>query len=250
MTFLSSIIERKKLEVKTLPAFNPPRTERSLVTALRSKNPSLLAEIKPRSPSKGELIDRADIPRIVSVYSECAQGISVLCDHDDFGGGYDLLQEVRALTDLPLLAKEFIIDPVQISTARQHGADAVLLIAAILTSDEIQNLAQCSLDLEMCVLLELHNEDDVKKIPDLSQDHLILGINNRDLRTLAIDLSVTQRLAPSLRQKFPRYLLLSESGVASRSDIDRLKSFVDGFLMGTALLTSPDPRTAILQMFP
>ncbi|MDA1209264.1 MAG: indole-3-glycerol-phosphate synthase [bacterium] len=239
MNFLQSIAGRKKEEITYMkPITELTQSNLSLIKSLRLKKLSLILEVKPKSPSAGELIDRKNIPSLVEEYNKTAAGISVLCDEIDFGGGYDLLSDVRSMTTLPILAKEFIIDPVQIRMARSCGADAVLLIGALLSKDEVQSLADEAVILGMEVLFEMHNVGDLEKVPSLSPDQLILGINNRDLKTLDIDLSTTEELAPKVRERFPEHLLLSESGVSGQKDIQRLEQYVDGFLIGTAALVS------------
>lgn len=258
MNTLCDIIRRKRDEVLVMhqdeglgdvcSAAEP--TDRDFLTALRSCAPSLIAEVKPRSPSMGKIIPRDKVPSVVEVYSEHAQAISVLCDGADFGGGFDLLQEVRSQTDLPILAKEFIVDAMQIRLARAAGADAVLLIAAVLSKDEIAKLAACSLQLRMPVLLELHDESDCEKIPDVSPDELTLGINNRNLKTMEIDLRTSVQMAQFLRERYRDHLIVSESGIESREDVESLQTFVDGFLIGTTFLTSGDPGGKIRELFP
>jgi indole-3-glycerol phosphate synthase len=247
---LDSIIARKKEEVKNLrhPS-NVKKSERNFVTAMRSVHPSLLAEVKPRSPSEGTIISSARIPNIVSVYNQQAQAISVLCDEEFFGGGYDLLTEVRAMTKLPILAKEFIIDPVQIRKAREAGADAVLLIAAVLEEGQIAELSQVAIDLGMAILFEVHHGEEMGKIPTLPSESLVIGINNRNLSTLEIDLEMTPALSLNIRTGFPDHLLISESGIESRKDIERLQNDCDGFLIGTTFLKASDPSEKLLELF-
>ena len=251
MNFFDSIIDRKKREVEALPDYPAlAPTEQSLHSALMRRKPSLIAEVKPKSPSEGILMSLTDLPRILRIYNAHAQATSVLTDKEAFGGGYDLLHIVRTMTDLPILAKEFIIDRKQIRAARHAGADAVLLIAAMLTASEAQRLAEDACALGMCVLFEIHEEREMTKIPTLPSASLILGINNRNLDTLTIDLQRTTTLAPKIRTLHPEHLLLSESGIAEADDVSRLTQCVDGFLIGTTFLKSADPEAAILSLFP
>ncbi len=237
MTVLDDILRHKRDEVAALPDCAPQPSTRNFVTGLRTASPCLVAEIKPKSPSAGMLMKQSDIAPTVAMYNARAHAISVLCDREFFGGGFGLLGSVRAQTDLPILAKEFIIDAKQIRSARHAGADAVLLIAAILEPEKIGLLATEAQALGMDVLLELHDERELEKIPDLSPESLVLGINNRNLATLAIDLSATIRLASLIRKRFPGHLLLSESGLRTSADVQRVQPCVDGFLIGTGLLT-------------
>ena len=242
--YLSSVIGRKRQEVETMQApEDVPISQRSFIHALRchgegGRRPSLIAEIKPTSPSAGMMIERTRIPSVVDEYNSFAQAISVLCDVEDFGGGYDLLADVRGMTMLPILAKEFIIDARQIRMARSCGADAVLLIAQALSADQIQILSTKIVQLGMAVLYEVHDEEDCRRIPDLSPEQMVIGINNRNLRTLTVDLETTERMAPAIRASHPEHLLFSLSGIGHRADAERLMEHVDGFLIGTALLWS------------
>ena len=203
MNILHSIIERKYDEVRSLQRPETlERSNRNFVGSLRSKVPGLIAEIKPRSPSAGTLIERNRFPEFVELYNRHAQAISVLCDVVDFGGGYDLLAEVRSRTNLAILAKEFIVDSLQIDCARAAGADAVLLIAAVLETEKIQVLADRAVALGMGVLLELHDIVEIEKIPTLPPESLVLGINNRNLDTLAINLATTQDLGVHIQKQY------------------------------------------------
>lgn len=251
MNMLERIVARKRKEVPLLhaPADVHP-SNNSFVQPLRRRKPSVIAELKPKSPSEGFLFDPKDLSSLLDAYEVRADALSVLCDSVDFGGGYDLLQRVRAQTDLPILAKEFIISEVQVRMARACGADAILLIAAILSKDEAQALASTALSLGMDILFELHTKEDFEKIPDAPIEDLVLGINNRNLDTLAIDLQTTEALAPLLRTQFPGCLLISESGITAKEHVDHLSRFVDGFLIGTTLLRSGDPKVALQSLFP
>lgn len=238
MNVLKQILRQKESELAMLPdPGNVQLTNRRFVESLRSQSPCLIAEIKPKSPSAGMLLEAAAIAPTVAAYNARAQAISVLCDRSFFGGGFDLVQEVRMQTDLPILAKEFIMDEKQIRVARQAGADAVLLIAAILDTEKVCELAEIARKLGMGVLLELHDAAELERIPELDADTLVIGINNRNLATLAMDLGTTGRLAPLVRKRFPDHLLLSESGLKTSADVQRVQPCVDGFLIGTGLLT-------------
>ncbi len=251
MSFLDSIIERKKREAEDLPELSElVPAEKSLHRSLKKRKPALIAEVKPKSPSEGTLMSLTDLPRILRVYNAHAQAISVLCDSEAFGGGYELLRIVSSMTDLPILAKEFIVDPRQIRAARNAGADAILLIAAILTKKQVQELSEEAHALGMCVLLELHDEHDIEKIPTLPAEGLIIGINNRNLNNLQIDLQTTVSLAPKIKALHPENLLVSESGIKTATDVDTLGKIVDGFLIGTAFLKAADPKATILSLFP
>ncbi len=251
MSILSAIVERKRKEVIALPTAYRASTlpKYSFVNALKHGKPGIIAEVKPKSPSHGELFDLQNLPKLLAAYAAHADAVSVLCDGPDFGGSFDLLSQVSSQLQKPTLAKEFIIDARQIALADSSGASAVLLIAAILDDSELEHLLITALDLRCDVLLEIHTEAELLRcakilntLPASLQKKVALGINNRSLDTLKIDLAVTEKLAPLVYQKVPNIgCIVSESGIESVEDIKRLKSYVDAFLIGTSILMSPDP---------
>lgn len=237
MTFLSTIRRLKEQEIQSLPSSGRvDKSKRSFIQSLRSTNPSLIAEVKPASPSKGKILPLEKVPFIVDQYNHHAQAISVLCDKEYFGGGYDLLSSVRTMTDLPILAKEFIIDERQVLAARRAQADAVLLIAALNELEKNQELAAAALHLGMNILFEIHTAEELSSVPAIDPEHMAIGINSRDLQTMTIDLGTITTIAPLIRERFPHHLIIAESGITSPADIDTLRSSVDAFLIGTALL--------------
>ena len=251
MNILDAIVERKRAEAAAMSVVAPAEpSHRSFVSALRSQSPALIAEVKFRSPSEGTLLDRERLPELLNAYRGHAQAISVLCDEQDFGGGYGLLEEIRQSVDLPILAKEFIVSGRQVIRARKAGADAVLLIAAILSPEEIRNLSETIVALGMAVLFEIHEEKEAAFIPAFSPGQLVIGINNRNLDTLQVDLGTTARLAPKVRERFPDHLMVAESGVRNAQDVRTLSRDVDGFLIGTAFLKAKDPASCIQSLFP
>ncbi|PZV15073.1 MAG: indole-3-glycerol phosphate synthase TrpC [Pseudanabaena sp.] len=187
--------------------------------------PALIAEVKRASPSKGIFRKDFDPVAIAQAYERGgASCLSVLTDREFFQGGFENLQLVRQAVDLPLLCKEFIIDPYQIYLGRSHGADAVLLIAAILTDAELTSLQAIIHQLGMTALVEVHTQselDRVLQIPDVR----LIGINNRNLENFVVELEQTKilmdRLDPATRDK---YLWVSESGIYSRQDLDFVQS--------------------------
>ncbi|MDD5751204.1 MAG: indole-3-glycerol phosphate synthase TrpC [Candidatus Peribacteraceae bacterium] len=252
MTILDQIVGTKKKEIAQMAKSLPPRTKsrRSFLEALRASHPAFIAEVKPKSPSEGVLISMDRIPELVEAYDRSATAISVLCDETYFGGGYDLLSQVASLTDKPLLAKEFIIDEKQIAMAASHGASAVLLIAAILDEKELATLVDAAICANCDVLLELHDSDDLEKairvlsvLGEHEKSRVIIGINNRNLDSLTVDIAQTEQLAPLARELLGKdHLIISESGLDSAEACLRLRPFVDGFLIGTSILRSPDPK--------
>lgn len=261
MGILRTIIEAKKKEVFSLPNVDLkhlPLRRDFIGSLMRQGRPSIIAEIKPTSPSEGALFPRSSVPSIVKAYNESADAISVLCDKEFFGGGYDLLREVRSLSDKPLLAKAFIIDPKQIRNAAADGADAVLLIASILTNDQLKEFVRLAADLDLGILLEVHSEKEVKQVSDVfanlpahTQQKILVGINNRDLDTLSVDLAVTERLASAVREAMPTLRgIIAESGIKSHADVARLEKYVQGFLVGTSILRSDNPTNFLASLFP
>ena len=257
-SILDTIVATKKQEVTSLPSITPKQSSgSSFIEAILQKQPALIAEIKPKSPSGGLLLQREDIPKFVKLFSLHAQAISVLCDRQYFGGGFDLLAEVRSLTQKPLLAKEFIISTRQIDYAVQNGANAVLLIASILSVPELIQMSSYAIDLNLDVLIEVHSKEEVEEVAKafnaLSKEqkrHILLGINNRNLRTLETDLKATKELAPFAMEQLPGIrCVIAESGIHTREDVVGLQSFVQGFLIGTSILESHDPISHLTSLF-
>lgn len=249
---LQKIVAAKQEEVALLleePVIASVQRRDFVGALMRPDRRSIIAEIKPKSPSQGAIFPRSSIPSIVEAYNTSADAISVLCDEEFFGGGYDLLREVRSMTDKPILAKEFIIDPKQIRYAASQGADAVLLIAAILNGAQLREFATEASTLGLGCLIEVHSDEDVKKVaetyeklPQIVLQQVLIGINNRDLDTLEVDLSVTERLAPIIRKTMPEIRgIIAESGIGAPEDVGRLRKHVQGFLIGTSVLRSANP---------
>ena len=201
----------------------------------------LVAEIKRASPSKGLI--RADFDPAGHARDYAAGGaacLSVLTDKHFFQGSDEALQQARAAVDLPVLRKDFTLDPWQVVEARALGADAVLLIAAVLDDPTLHELDGLARKLGMDVLVEVHDEEEMERAVALSPD--LLGINNRDLRRFSTDLAVTERLAPLAPEGA---LLVSESGIANREDCRRLaEAGVRCVLIGESLMRQPDLVTA------
>jgi indole-3-glycerol phosphate synthase/phosphoribosylanthranilate isomerase len=170
---------------------------------------------------------------------DVADSVSVLTDSPFFGGSLDDLDAVRRVYDGPILAKDFIVDPRQVAEARLHGADAVLAILAVLDDCEAESVMAEARALNMDVLVEAHDEDEVRRAVALGA--AIVGINNRDLSTMKTDLAVTERLS---RLVPVGRLLVAESGIEDRSDVERLSAHADAFLVGSALMSADDPTLA------
>src|ERR1035437_674955 len=211
-----------------------------MVQALRRDRVSIMAEVKKASPSKGLICRDFDPVEIARSYAAGgAAAISILTEVDHFQGSLNYLSDIdQALgaSRLPLLRKDFLFEPYQIYESRAYGADAVLLITAILEPEKLQELLDLSHQLKMECLVEVHNDEEARIAVDSGAG--IIGINNRDLRTFNVDLATTERLLP-LIPKDRR--VVSESGIKSRSDIDTLgRQGVDAVLIGETLMASRD----------
>ncbi len=244
---LGEIVARKRVDVAArlagvsldaLRARAVP-TKRSLAAALGRPGARFIMEVKRASPSEGALRAEADPTAIARAYSGAADAISVLVDTPYFGGSYQDLRAVRAHYAGPILAKDFVIDPRQVPEARACGADAVLVMLSVLDDAAAAEIIAEARRLGMDVLVEAHDEAEVRRAVALGAE--LIGINNRDLKTLKVDLAVTERLAhliPSDR------IVVAESGVSGRADVERLAPHADAFLVGSSLMRAPDPALA------
>ena len=223
---------------------------RDFIAALRSAPvlPAVIAEVKKASPSKGVIREEFDPVAIARAYAAGgASCLSVLTDKTFFQGGFDVLVEVRQAVDLPLLCKEFVLSPYQLFQARAAGADAVLLIAAILSDQDLQYLRKAAVSLGLDVLVEVHDAHELERVLTLGEFPLI-GINNRDLTSFETDLMTTERLTEEFRPRLEQQqaLLVSESGLFSRSDLDRVRAAGAGaVLVGEALMRQQDVQLAL-----
>jgi len=226
--------------VKRLVRYQDP--PRDFAHALNGQSIGLIAEVKRASPSKGLLCPDLAASSLARVYSQGgAAAISVLTESDYFWGSFADLEAARTEVKLPVLCKDFIIDRYQVYKARSHGADAVLLIAAILTQHELKTLLETTHSLGMAALVEIHNRAELAKALNCSPK--IIGINNRNLADFRVNLKTTLNLR---RMIPPDVLVVSESGIHTRDDVLTLqKAGVDAILVGEALVTSPDPAAKI-----
>lgn len=223
-----------------------PNTQ-SLASAL--KNPraayAIIAECKRKSPSKGILRNDYHPVRIARDYEENgATALSILTDSHFFGGKLDHLRATRGVVRIPLLRKDFLFDPYQVYAAREAGADAILLIAACLEENQLEDQLGLAKDLGLEVLVEVHGEEECDLASSLGFE--IIGVNNRDLKSFKVDLATSERL-------FPRIpvgrLKISESGLDSIESLTRLKAAgADGFLIGEAFMKAKDPGEALKDM--
>jgi indole-3-glycerol phosphate synthase len=220
-----SIIPISQLENSVL--FNS-RTH-SLSKLLQNSSSGIIAEHKRKSPSKQTINSSFTVEEVVKGYQNAGVcGISVLTDMKYFGGSLDDLLLARASVTIPLLRKEFIIDEYQLIEAKAHGADVILLIAAVLTRQEIKHLSEFAQSLGLEVLLEVHNEEELQKaiMPSLN----MIGVNNRNLKTFEVSLSYSKELANLIPNEFVK---ISESGISNVADVQELQHFgYQGFLIG------------------
>jgi len=245
---LARIVERTRADVRERGRRTPlaeleARVDRStgdLHAALAEPGLGLIAEFKPRSPSRGELRPGADPAAIARAYRPYAAAISVLCDAPFFGGSHEALAEVRRVSGLPVLCKDFVVTPYQVVEARAWGADGVLLMAALLDRDDLAALRDLAEDLGMAALVEAH--DGAELDAALESGARIVGINSRDLHTLDVDLTRIEALVDRIPAGVVR---VGESGVHSPDDVGRLRGRVDALLIGTELMTAEDPAARI-----
>ncbi|MFP3938283.1 MAG: indole-3-glycerol phosphate synthase TrpC [Phycisphaerae bacterium] len=208
---------------------------------------NLIAEVKKASPSAGVIREDFDPAEIARAYADAgADALSVLTDREYFQGDLDYLRAAREATSLPVLRKDFIIDPLQVYESRWAGADAILLIAAAMPPGELLDLMILATELRMTVLVEVHDADELMRIRSMvgfpHASYGLLGINNRDLTTFKVDLNTTMRLA-ELTDDTP---LVSESGIRSRDDVGRLKrAGISAILVGETFMRSGDIASAV-----
>ena len=244
---LGDIVARKRVDVAArlgtatlveLTARAVPTT-RSLSAVLARPGARFIMEVKRASPSGGAIRAGADAGETARAYAGAADAISVLTDGPFFGGSFADLAAVRAAFDGPVLCKDFVVDPRQVAEARLHGADAVLVMLSVLDDDTARLCLAAATALGMEALVEAHDEAEVRRAVALGAR--IVGINNRDLCTLKVDLATTERLShlvPATR------ILVSESGIATRADVARLSAHADAFLVGSSLMRAADPGLA------
>ncbi|MGY5851775.1 indole-3-glycerol phosphate synthase TrpC [Salegentibacter sp. F14] len=213
----------------------------SLSQRLKKSESGIIAEHKRRSPSKSVINQNLNVTDVALGYQEAGVcGMSVLTDGKYFGGSLEDLIYARASTDLPLLRKEFIIDPYQVLEAKAHGADVILLIAAVLKREQIKQLSEFSKSLDLEVLLEVHNEEELEKSIMPSLD--LLGVNNRNLKTFQVSTSISKELSEKIPSEFVK---VSESGISDVAAIKDLKNYgYKGFLIGENFMKTDDPGVA------
>jgi indole-3-glycerol phosphate synthase len=257
-TFLNQILAHKRGELEALKEEHPLESLREALACCGHPRPfrqalkgsqgiSLIAEIKKASPSAGVIRKDMDPVEIARLYEELgAAAVSVITDQHFFQGSLAAMKEVKEKIGIPVLRKDFIIDPYQIYEARAFGADAVLLIVAALSDDELRLLLSLCGELGLEALVEIHSEQERERAVKAGAD--VIGINNRDLTTFAVDLSTTLRLMKGLPEEA---LCVSESGIKTRDDVRRLYAEgVDSVLIGTAFMAAGEIGAKVRELFP
>ncbi|ORM53254.1 bifunctional indole-3-glycerol phosphate synthase/phosphoribosylanthranilate isomerase [Pantoea conspicua] len=247
-TVLEKIVQDKAIWVAARQQQQPLSTfqnsiepaSRHFYDALQGARTAFILECKKASPSKGIIREDFDPAAIAGVYRHYASAVSVLTDEKYFQGDFAFLPIVSAAITQPVLCKDFIIDPYQIYLARYYQADAILLMLSVLDDEQYRQLAAVAHSLKMGILTEVSNEEELERA--IALQARVVGINNRDLRDLSIDLNRTRQLAPRLSHGVT---VISESGINSYADIRELSHFANGFLIGSALMEEPDLTAAV-----
>lgn len=225
-------------EMKALAA-SSERESVSFYKALAKEGLSIIGEFKKASPSHGKMDNKIELTDRIEQYNASVDAISCLTEEDHFQGSVEYFKQIRQISPLPMIRKDFIIDPYQIFEAKVIGADCILLIAAILTDRELKLFYELAYALGMDVLVEVH--DEVEMMRAVGLDAKIIGVNNRNLKDFTIDLETTSRLAQMVPEGT---LLVSESGVTKDEDVAFLKKVgVDALLIGTVFMEATDPET-------
>jgi indole-3-glycerol phosphate synthase len=265
LNILDKIVEEKKREVAKLPAriiaagdlrdaMLEHGERRDFISALKNSrgNIALIAEVKKASPSAGIICKDFDPVKIAKEYEAAgASCLSVLTDEKFFQGSLDYLRQIRAAVKIPLLRKDFIIDERQILEAIEWGADAILLIVAILTDEQLTRFHSLATEAGLAVLVEVHDEEELERALKISP--ALIGVNNRDLKgKFDTDLSTTERLAAKLFSSLATRhspLLVAESGIHSRTDVERLKKCgAKAILVGESLMKNGDIKSKVREL--
>jgi indole-3-glycerol phosphate synthase len=258
VNILDEIVEQKKREVAQLPArliaagdlrdaMLEHGERRDFISAL--KNPrgdiALIAEVKKASPSAGVICKDFDPVKIAQEYEAAgASCLSVLTDEKFFQGSLDYLRQIRAAVKIPLLRKDFIIDERQILEAIEWGADAILLIVAILSDEQLAKFHSLAIEAGLAVLVEVHDEQEWDRALKFSP--ALIGVNNRDLKTFKVDLATTEKLAKKISAG---KILVAESGIHSRADVERLKKCgAKAILVGESLMKNGDIKSKVREL--
>jgi indole-3-glycerol phosphate synthase / phosphoribosylanthranilate isomerase len=248
---LEQIVTYKRTEVESRKGALPFETlvrglrksDRSLEKALTGPQTGFVFECKKASPSRGLLRADFDPSTIAGIYSSYADAISVIADERFFQGSLEYVTQVSKAVSLPVLCKDFVVDPYQVYEARSYGADAILLMLAVLDDKTLTECARAAKELGMDVLAEVHDENELARAID--RNLKIIGINNRNLKNLEVDLLVTERLAPLVPQD---RIVVAESGIRDHLDVQKLSGMVDGFLVGSSLMSKDNLDAACREL--
>ncbi len=255
MSVLDGIVAgvRSDLEVREIATSMDELKERAArrpsaidaLQKLQTAEVSVIAEVKRSSPSKGEIAQITDPAALATEYEAGgASVISVLTERRRFGGSLEDLDDVRSKVDVPILRKDFIVTPYQVWEARAHGADMVLLIVAALEQMALESLVERVHSLGMCALVEVHDEEEVKRAVDAGAR--VIGVNARNLKTLEVDRGTFSRVAPTIPDGIVK---VAESGIRGSHDVvEYARMGADAVLVGEALVKDKDPRTAVAEM--
>jgi len=247
------IVEAKKLEVAEAKkarsqseleqSVKPAERDFKAALASRKHAVNLIAEVKKASPSAGVLREDFNVKEIASIYDKYAQAISVITDEKFFQGSPSYIKEVKAVSQLPVLRKEFVVDEYQLYESLALGADAVLLIASIIAKDKLQHFMELSKDIGLQCLVEVHSSEDFERA--FSHEAEIIGVNNRDLETMKINLTTFDRV----KQFIPDdRVVVAESGYSTAEAIASLRGKADAVLVGSALMKAESIEDKLLEM--
>ncbi|MFP4546851.1 MAG: bifunctional indole-3-glycerol-phosphate synthase TrpC/phosphoribosylanthranilate isomerase TrpF [Fidelibacterota bacterium] len=241
-------LEKRKREfpLETFQDKLTPSRRNFKQSLLKGRSIHLIAEIKRKSPSKGLIRPESNIMEIATIYENhpLVNAISFLTDYKYFGGKIEEIREISKIITKPVLRKDFIIDEYQIYEARYFGADAILLIASLLSSSQMEQFIDLARSLNMDCLVEVHNTEEIVKLPDTVE---IAGINNRNLKDFSISLETTIELSHQLKSKCD--VIVTESGIHSRDDVQRVRPYADAMLVGTSIMNKPDIGSQIYQLY-
>ena len=249
-SILDQILREKQNEIKRLKheeILANSRSCLSIIKSIKQKEPiGIIAEIKRHSPSKGELNGNVNPIKQAKEYEKAgAAAISVLTDTPFFKGSFADIESIRKVVDIPILCKDFIVDPIQIYKAKSVGADAILLIVAALDQEQLQNLYCLAAVLGLEVLVEVHNEEELLRA--LAIGAIMIGINNRDLSSFEVSLQTTVKLAKQFDRE--EVLFISESGMANREDVKLVREAgVEGILVGETLMKANNIEKTMLEL--
>ncbi|AJQ96399.1 indole-3-glycerol phosphate synthase TrpC [Gynuella sunshinyii] len=239
-------ISIKQLEERFSNVESPRGFVRAIEKSIAQGRSAVIAEIKKASPSKGILRESFDPEQIAISYEQAgATCLSVLTDKDFFMGGNDYLREARAVTKLPVIRKDFIVDPYQVYESRALGADCILLIVAVLDDESLVNLNSLAHELGMDVLVEVHDQQELTRA--LPLNNRLIGINNRNLHTFDVSLDTTHQLLGSLPQDV---IVVTESGIHTHQDVAAMRAHhVNSFLVGEAFMKADNPGEKLSELF-